>query len=364
VTAAVVIMAGGTGGHVFPALAVAEQLRARGLAVSWLGTRRGIEAELVPAAGFAIDWISIGGLRGNGLLGWLTAPFRLGVALLQARRALARRRPAAVLGMGGFAAGPGGVAARLLGIPLLIHEQNAVAGYTNRMLAHFADRVLEAFPGSFPDRPGAVATGNPVRPAITWLRPPEVRMRGREGTLRVLVLGGSQGAAALNRVLPAALARVKLPVEILHQTGRAGLAATREAYQAAGLPAWVEPFIDDMAGAYDWADLVVCRSGALTVAELAAAGVAALLVPYPHAVDDHQTANAQFLVARDAARLLPQASLDAAQLAAELQALGNDRARLLSMACAARRAARPLATEQVVAECLRFVPRGARGVAL
>jgi UDP-N-acetylglucosamine--N-acetylmuramyl-(pentapeptide) pyrophosphoryl-undecaprenol N-acetylglucosamine transferase len=327
-SASVVIMAGGTGGHVFPALAIAERLRERGLAVSWLGTRRGLEAELVPRAGIEIDWISVAGLRGNGLLGWLLAPFRLTVALLQALAALHRRRPTAVLGMGGFVAGPGGVAARLLALPLVIHEQNAIAGLTNNLLARLANRVLEAFPGTFPTARAALTTGNPVRAEIATLPDPSTRFAGRKGPLRVLVLGGSLGAAALNANVPAAAARLPGRLMIRHQCGRRQIESAR-------------------------ADLVVCRAGALTIAELAAAGVGALLVPYPYAVDDHQTANAAELIEAGAARLLPQAELDAPRLADELETLAMDRPQLLAMAVAARAVARPDATDAVVAACLR-----------
>jgi len=352
-SASVVIMAGGTGGHVFPALAIAERLRERGLAVSWLGTRRGLEAELVPRAGIEIDWISVAGLRGNGLLGWLLAPFRLTVALLQALAALHRRRPAAVLGMGGFVAGPGGVAARLLALPLVIHEQNAVAGLTNNLLARLANRVLEAFPGTFPTARSALTTGNPVRAGIAALPDPSTRFAGREGPLRLLVLGGSLGAAALNASVPAAAARLPGRLTIRHQCGRRQIESARQAYAEAGVDVELLPFIDDMAAAYAWADLVVCRAGALTIAELAAAGVGALLVPYPYAVDDHQTVNAAELIEAGAARLLPQAELDAPRLAEELETLAMDRARLQAMAVAARAVARPDATDAVVAACLR-----------
>ena len=352
-SAAIVIMAGGTGGHVFPALAIAERLRARRIDVSWLGTRRGLEAELVPRAGIEIDWVSVSGLRGNGVMGWLLAPARLLLALVQALAALRRRRPVAVLGMGGFASGPGGVAAWLLAIPLLVHEQNAVAGLTNRLLARFASRVMEAFAGTFPAACGALTTGNPVRPEIAALPAPAERFAGREGSLRLLVLGGSLGAAALNQTVPVAAGRLPGMLDILHQTGRAKLEATRATYAESGVTARVEPFIDDMAAAYRWADLVLCRAGALTIAELAAAGIGAVLVPFPHAVDDHQTVNAGHLVEVGAARLLPQAELDAARLANELETLAKDRPRLLAMATAARLAAHPEATGVVAAQCLR-----------
>ena len=352
-SAAIVIMAGGTGGHVFPALAIAERLRARGVDVSWLGTRRGLEAELVPRAGFEIDWISISGLRGNGIMGWLLAPARLLLALWQALSMLRRRRPAAVLGMGGFVSGPGGVAAWLLAIPLLVHEQNAVPGLTNRLLTRLASRVMEAFAGTFPAACSALATGNPVRTEIAALPAPAERFVDRVGPLRLLVLGGSLGAAALNQVVPAAAARLPGRLDILHQAGRSKLEATRAAYVDAGVTARVEPFLDDMAAAYRWADLVLCRAGALTVAELAATGIGAVLVPYPYAVDDHQTVNAGYLVTVGAARLLPQVELDDTRLAEELEMLAGDRSRLLAMATAARAVACPEAADMVTAQCLR-----------
>lgn len=351
----IVIMAGGTGGHVFPALAVAQELQRRGAEVSWLGTRHGIEAELVPQAGIAIDYITIAGLRGKGALGWLLAPLRLLRALWQALLVLRRRAPAAVLGLGGFASGPGGVAAWLQRRPLLIHEQNAVPGLTNRLLARIAYRVLEGFPGTFA---GALATGNPVRAAIVGAAAPAERFAGRSGALRLLVVGGSLGAMALNETVPAALAL--LPAgqrpQVRHQSGKRHLAALQEFYRNAGVEAELLPFIDDMAAAYAWADLVVCRSGALTVGELAAVGVASILVPFPHAVDDHQTRNAAYLVDAGAAELVGQEQLNAQRLAAQLQVYVDDaaagRKRLLAMAEAARALARPDATALVAEQCL------------
>ncbi|MCE3285272.1 MAG: murG, partial [Steroidobacteraceae bacterium] len=292
------VMAGGTGGHVFPALATARVLQRHGFDVVWLGTERGIEARLVPAAGIPIEWLSVSGLRGKGIAALLTAPVRLLVALSQAMRAIRKHQPRVVLGAGGFASGPGGIAAWLLRRPLVVHEQNAVAGMTNRVLARFATRVLEGFPGSFGRGVKAERVGNPVRPEIVAVPPPERRYAGREGHARLLVFGGSQGAARLNAVLPAAVGElpVALRPEVLHQTGRHNYEETVQAYRARGIEADVRPFIDDMASAYGWADLAVCRSGALTVAELAAAGVPALLVPFPAAVDDHQTRNAEYAV--------------------------------------------------------------------
>lgn len=353
-SAPVLITAGGTGGHVFPALAVAEQLQALGLPVVWLGTRRGLEARLVPTAGIPIEWLEVSGLRGHGLGRLLGAPLMLLRAVRQALAILRRLRPRLVLGMGGFVSGPGGVAARWLGIPLVVHEQNAIAGLTNRWLARLATRVLEAVPGTFPAARRAQAVGNPVRAEIAALAPPGERLAGHSSPGRLLVLGGSQGAQALNDVVPAALARLPAGQRpaVWHQTGVSLHAKTAAAYQATGLSARVEPFIEAMAEAYGWADLVLCRAGALTVAELAAAGVAALLVPFPYAVDDHQTANARFLVAVGAARLLPQSELTAPRLAALLAELFAEREQLRTMAEAARTQARPEAAVTVAQICL------------
>lgn len=352
-SAPVMILAGGTGGHVFPALAVAERLRAQGVPVVWLGTRRGLEARVVPAADLPIEWLNVHGLRRRGALGWLASPWMLGRAGWQALRALRRHRPRAVLGMGGYVAGPGALAARLLGVPLLIHEQNATPGFTNRKLLRWARHIMTGFEGVFADDPRAVHTGNPVREAIAALPPPEQRARPN-GPLHLLVLGGSQGAQALNEAVPAALARLdgELRPTVRHQAGPAQLQAAVAAYQASGTEAEVLPFIDDMAGAYGWADLVICRAGALTVAELCAAGVPAVLIPYPHAADDHQTANARHLVAQDAGVLFPQEHLTADRLAAVLKELLGDREHLLTMARNARDMGRPDAAERVALLCL------------
>ncbi len=341
----VMIMAGGTGGHVFPALALAEVLRQRSCEVVWLGTRQGIEARLVPAAGIPVEWISVGGLRGKGLVTLLRAPFSLLRALWQSIAAVRRQRPAVVVGLGGYVTGPGGLAAWLLRRPLVIHEQNAVAGLTNRVLARLARPVLEAFEGSFPVARRAIVVGNPVRPAFFALPPPAVRYGARIGPIRLLVIGGSQGAARLNAAVPAALAM--LPSgrwQVRHQAGVSGLVSARRCYADAGVAASVEPFIDDIAAAYAEADLVVCRAGALTVSEIAAAGVAALFVPFAAAVDDHQTRNAGHLVERGAATLLPESELSPQRLAAELERLGADRAALRVMAERAQGSAEPQAT--------------------
>ncbi len=393
--ARILIMAGGTGGHVFPGLAVAEALREAGAEVRWLGTRRGLEARLVPAAGIPLDTLAVSGLRGKGPASWLAAPVKVGWALAQALALILRFRPMTVLGMGGFAAGPGGVMAWLLRLPLVIHEQNAAAGLTNRLLARLADRVLVAFPEAFPGRRDTVLTGNPVRPQIAALEPPEVRFAGRTGPLRLLVLGGSQGARALNEAVPAALQELvqrrardsaaapggdgsecgmESGVEVWHQSGAGQEAVVRAAYEAAGLRARVAAFIEDMPAAYAWADLVVCRAGALTLAELTAGGCAAVLVPYPHAADDHQTRNARSLEAAGAALVLPQHEGPLAPRLARVLAGfldvsrdvsrdgfrdgfrdgpgGVDRERLLAMARAARAQARPEAAAQVARICL------------
>lgn len=348
----VLIMAGGTGGHVFPALAVAAELRQRGVPVVWLGTQAGIEARLVPQAGYPIEWLSIKGLRGKNRLSQLLAPFRLLLACAQAFMVLRRRKPCAVLGMGGFAAGPGGFMAWLLRLPLLIHEQNAVAGLTNRILAKLTAHCLEAFPGALGKT--AEQVGNPVRQAIIDIPAPELRLTARVTAMRVLVMGGSLGAVRLNQIIPEALA--KMPAanrpEVHHQTGQNNLAATREHYHQHGVAARVDAFIDDMAAAYSWADLVICRAGAMTVFELAAAGVASILIPYPHAVDDHQTANAAYLVAQGAALLRQQDELSSDWLCQRLNQFAHQRETLLTMASAARALAKPNAAGIVADRCL------------
>jgi UDP-N-acetylglucosamine--N-acetylmuramyl-(pentapeptide) pyrophosphoryl-undecaprenol N-acetylglucosamine transferase len=346
----VMIMAGGTGGHVFPGIAVADALRARDCSVVWLGTEAGLEARVVPQHQIEIHFISIAGVRGKHLLAWILAPFRIVAAIVQALAVLRRCRPAVVLGMGGFVAGPGGVAAWLSRKPLLIHEQNAVAGTTNRLLSRLADRVFEAFPGSF-TQARAETIGNPIRASIAAVG----RARGaatHAATRHLLVFGGSQGAQALNRLLPEALARLDVKVRPLvrHQAGRQA-DETLQAYARAGVEAEVVEFIDDMAAAYAWADLVVGRAGALTVSELAAAGVGALLVPLPHAIDDHQTRNAEAFVAAGAGQLLPQSETDAARLARALEQCLNDQT-LAAMSAAALAQARPDATTMLASACL------------
>lgn len=349
------IMAGGTGGHVFPALAVARVLRDRGFEPVWLGTRRGLEAKLVPQHRIEVEWLAVSGVRGKGMATLLLAPLTLIRAVWQSLAVMRRRRPAVVLGAGGFVSGPGGFAAWLLRRPLVIHEQNAVAGMTNRILARFARRVFEAFPGSFGAGVRAERVGNPVRREIAALAPPAQRFAQRRDRLHLLVFGGSQGAARLNATVPAALAL--LPVEqrpqVVHQAGERNYQEALALYAKHGVQAEVRAFIDDMAQAYAAADLVVCRAGALTVAELAAAGVGALLVPFAAAVDDHQTHNAKFLVDAGAAVLLPESQLSPEHLAAELgRLLGQGREYLGRMAQNARERAITDADVRIADACM------------
>jgi len=343
-------MAGGTGGHVFPALALARLLRAASHEVIWLGTRRGLEARVIPAENIEIEWLAMSGLRGKGVVTLLAAPFKLVHSIWQALSVMRRRRPGLVVGFGGFVTGPGGVAAWLTRRPLVIHEQNAIAGYSNRCLAHLARRVLAAFPQAFPRGIDARVVGNPVRAEIVLQPPPATRFARREGALRLLVVGGSLGAARLNAVVPFAVAQSGLTLRIRHQAGERGIDAARAAYLQAGVQADVAPFIEDMAQAYGDADLVICRAGALTISELAAVGVAAVLVPFPAAVDDHQTVNAQFLVREGAAVLIADRDLTAERLAAELKVLCQ-RGKLLAMAERARLVAKPRAAEELAAAC-------------
>ena len=355
----VMIMAGGTGGHVFPALAVAEELRARGVDVVWMGTRRGLEAEVVPRAGFEMCWVTVAGLRGKGVVTWIGAPLRLLRALFQSLSILRALRPGVVLGMGGFVTGPGGLASWLLRRPLVLHEQNAVAGLTNRLLEGLACRLLSGFPGVF-DGPRATYVGNPVRRGIAAQPGPARRFSARTGPLRLLVLGGSLGAVALNAVVPRAVATMtahRRP-RIRHQAGRRNARKARAEYHAAAVDAEILPFIEDMAEAYAWADLVVCRAGALTLAELTAVGVGSILVPYPHAVDDHQSANARALVEAGAALLAAQAELTAERLGAWLDRYSADRPALLEMARAAHALARPDAAREVADICTEVAARG------
>ncbi len=343
----ILIMAGGTGGHIFPALAVAEKMRERGWRVVWLGNPEGMEARLVPQRGFDMVWVKFAALRGKGLLRKLLLPLNLLRGFWQAQQVIRQVKPNVVLGMGGYISFPGGMMAALLGKPLVLHEQNSVAGLANRVLAGVADRIATGFPEVLKK---GVWAGNPVRPEIARIAPPAERFAGRDGALHLLVIGGSLGAQALNEMVPqgmALLGESELP-QIVHQAGEKHIEALKAYYAAVGVPAHCVSFIEDMAGAYEWADLVICRSGALTVAELAAAGVASILVPFPHAVDDHQTGNARFLVNVGGAFLLPQPELTPEAIAL---IRNYSRGQLLEMAEKARSLARPEAADELADVC-------------
>ena len=348
------IMAGGTGGHIYPAISVAEYLRAQGWNIVWLGSKAGMEARIVPPHGYTMAWIRFSGLRGKGLLRAVLLPLNLLIAFWQSAHAIFTHRPDVVLGMGGYVAFPGGMMASLLSRPLVIHEQNSVAGLTNRVLSRFADRILMGFPNTFKNKYLASWTGNPVRADIGAIEAPAARYVRREPRLQVLVLGGSQGASALNAVMPQALALLAAAdrPQVTHQSGAAHIDALRAAYATAGVQAEALPFIDDMAARYAAADVVICRAGASTVAEIAAAGVASVLVPLPSAVDDHQTHNARFLSERGAAVLVPQAEFTPEKVAQLLRGFARDK--LLTMALAAREAAKPDATQAVAQICMEL----------
>ena len=348
------IMAGGTGGHIFPALSVAEYARAQGWNVVWLGSRAGMEARLVPPKGYTMAWIRFSGVRRRGLVPMALLPLNLLIAFWQSARAIFVHRPDVVLGMGGYIAFPGGMMASLFNRPLVVHEQNSIAGLTNRVLAHVADKVLVAFPDAFGARSKPAWTGNPVRSDIAAIAPPDERFAGRAGPLRLLVLGGSQGASALNEIVPRAIMLMPEAARplVIHQAGAAHLDAVRANYERAGVDAEMLAFIDDMAERYAQADVLICRAGASTIAELAAGGVPAVLIPFPYAVDDHQTHNARFLSARGGAVLIPQAELTAEKLAGLLAEF--DRGKLLALARAARAAGKPDATQAVAEACMRL----------
>ncbi len=345
-------MAGGTGGHVFPGLAVAKHLREQGIEVNWLGTHKGLEARLVPEAGFPIHFVSISGLRGKGWKDLLLAPWRLLIAVMQALKIIRKLKPDVVLGMGGFVSGPGGIASQLLRYPLVIHEQNAKAGLTNKWLSYFAIKVLEGFPNTFPQSKKVVATGNPIRKEIVKLSPSADRFKQRQ-QLQLLVLGGSLGAAAINELVPRAVAKLaasERPI-VYHQTGEKHFADTQKAYEKAGVLAKIEPFIVEMDKAYAWADVVLCRAGALTIAELCTAGVGAVLVPYPYAADDHQTANANFMVKQAAALLIQQAALTEDALVGILKQFNSSPQKCIAMAQAAYQLRQIDATDKVLKIC-------------
>lgn len=353
------IMAGGTGGHIFPGLAVAEALRAKGWRVHWLGAPGSMEAQLVPPRGIPLETIDFGGVRGKGVKTLVLLPLKLLRAFWQSIQVVRRVKPQVVVGLGGYITFPGGMMGVLLGKPLVLHEQNSVAGMANKVLAGVADRVYSAFPGVMPK---AQWVGNPLREAFLAQPAPQERFAGRTGPLKVLVVGGSLGAKALNEIVPQALARIPEAQRphVLHQSGARQIDELRANYQAAGVTAELTPFIDDTAGAFAEADLVICRAGASTVTELAAVGAAALFVPFPHAVDDHQTTNAKFLVDAGGGWLVPQPELTADRLATML--IGLDRDELLKRAIAAKTMEKTQATQQMVAAC-EALAAGMKGVA-
>ena len=344
-------MAGGTGGHVFPALAVAQSLQEKGWQVSWLGTQRGLESRVVPENGIEIDWLSVSGLRGKDRLAFLKAPFMLFSACKQAMQVLRARRPAVVLGMGGFVAGPGGLMAKLLGIPLIIHEQNRIPGTTNRLLSGFANSVLEAFPESFKKQKNVICTGNPLRKTFSNIQ--EKSYSSVAKPLRILIIGGSLGAQVLNQVLPEAAAKMN-DVEIKHQTGIKMLDQVKKSYADSNVKAEALAFIDDMVSVYQWADLIICRAGAMTISEIAAAGLPSILIPFPHAIDDHQTENARYLEEANAGVLIAQEKLNPNLLAEQVREIKNN---LEEMSKAARQCARLDATNAVVHVCMKEAKR-------
>jgi UDP-N-acetylglucosamine--N-acetylmuramyl-(pentapeptide) pyrophosphoryl-undecaprenol N-acetylglucosamine transferase len=345
----ILIMAGGTGGHIFPGLAVAAEMRAAGWEVVWMGARGGMEERLVPRHGYPAAWIRARAARGKGLLQKLLLPANLLYSFWESARHIRRIQPSVVLGLGGYVAFPGGMMASLLDKPLALHEQNAIAGLTNRVLSRISDKVMQAFPDTLR---GAEWTGNPVRADIAALASPEKRFGDRHGPLRILIVGGSLGAQALNEVLPRAIAQMTEKPRVVHQAGEKHLAVLKANYAAAGVEGELVAFIDDMASRYAEADLVICRAGAVTVSELAAAGMASVLVPFPHAVDDHQTANAKFLSERGAAILIQQRDLSPEKLAALIRSL--DRSALLEMAKRARALGRPDAAQLVARRCMEL----------
>jgi UDP-N-acetylglucosamine--N-acetylmuramyl-(pentapeptide) pyrophosphoryl-undecaprenol N-acetylglucosamine transferase len=345
----IIIMAGGTGGHVFPALAVAQSLAEKGWDVSWLGTQKGLESRVIPENEIAIDWLSVAGVRGKGVLSKMTAVFMLFKACLQAAKILRTRKPDVVLGMGGFVAGPGGLMAKLLGIPLIIHEQNRVPGTTNRLLARIANRVLEAFPDSFKKNAGAECTGNPLRKPFLQVQAKPVKADNEP--MNILIVGGSQGAKVLNEIVPDAIAEIA-QVKVKHQTGSAMRDQVAERYAALEIDAEISDFISDMVSVYQWADLIICRAGAMTISEVAAVGVPGIFVPLPGAIDDHQTANAQYLTDAGAGRLLMQKDLNKATLVSVINEVLKNRD---VMRQAAKQCARLDATEVVAGYCIAEV---------
>lgn len=354
----ILLMAGGTGGHIFPALAVGKALQQQGWKLHWLGSEGGMEEELVPKHGIRMTLLPVKGIRKKGFASLVKAPLQLLKSVMMARKVIKKVKPDVALGMGGFASGPGGIAAKLCGVPLVLHEQNAIAGMTNRYLNRISNITLQAYPGAFVEVDKVATVGNPVRTDLMMIPDAKQRMHRDNGTINVLVVGGSRGAMILNQKVPAMLDIINggLTIDIRHQCGRGNLGDLAARYKQIKNPLVtydVTEFIDDMAAAYAWADLVICRAGALTVAEVAMAGCAAIFVPYPHAVDDHQTHNARYLADQGAAVIIQQHDLDEQQLAHQITSLANDKAHLIDMAMTAKKLAKANATEQVAEYCKR-----------
>ncbi len=347
------VMAGGTGGHIYPALAIAKELQKKGVSIVWLGTREGLEARVIPEQGFDIEWIDIKGVRGTGLVRWLKLPLQLSKAVLQAMAIFKRRQPDALLSMGGFVAGPGGIAGKLKRIPLILHEANAIVGLTNKVLAHIATKVMCAFPNTKGLVNDAEVVGNPVRDDIIALHQPNQRLSQNEARLRLLIVGGSQGALSLNQALPKAVSLLDNSIrpQIRHQTGRGRAETVIQDYKDNSLEVDVREYLDDIADSYAWADLIICRAGAMTVAEITSAGLPALIVPYPHSAGDHQVFNAEYLVENGAADLLLHQDLTSESLAVKLSALLTDRERLTQMAANTLALAKTDATKKAVRVC-------------
>ncbi len=350
----VLFMAGGTGGHVYPGIAIAKELESRGYRIHWLGTKNGIESRLVPAEGFSLHLLKIKGVRGKHFLKKVFVPISIIIAIIQAIKIVRKINPACVVGFGGYVAGPGGVAAYLMRKPLIIHEQNTVAGTTNKLLAKMAERVLLAFPGALP---GGVVTGNPVRAEMRKIQNPEQRFNDRQGPIRILIFGGSLGASAINKLIPNAvkLLRETSEFKIKHQTGKNDSLLVQDAYKKINIDAEVYEFIDDMSAALDWADFVICRSGALTVSEMATVGLGAIYIPFPYAVDDHQTKNAQFVCRENGGHILQERDAKPEVLAKLIKDFFIDRKTLLSMANNALSKAMPNTEKEIANICEEFI---------
>lgn len=349
--APIMIMAGGTGGHVFPALAIADALKEAGEQVIWMGTQKGLEAKVVPQAGYAVEWLSVNGLRGKGVLTLLLAPFKLLQALTQAAKIFLKHKPKAVLGMGGFVSGPGGIMAWIMRVPLFVHEQNSVVGLTNQWLSKVCTQIFYGFPNPLKSNKQGLYVGNPVRTELL-----NINAKNTELSFNLLIIGGSLGAAQLNKTVPSALALLNNEhINVIHQCGEQHLVMTEDAYKDVQHKHDIKPFISDMKQAYEWADFIVCRSGALTIAEITNIGLASILVPYPYAVDDHQTTNAALLKQADAAYVIDDKNINAEKLAELLEKSFLNTTKRNAMAKQAKSLAKPQATQQVVEQMLKVI---------